>query len=404
MGLDLTAPTSSLAAAAVELTRLLPGRITEPVLAGVLVRADRSGVRLAGTDRERFADVSTGATTHTEGTVLVPARPLADTLRALQDPEVRLVTEGSRLAIRTPSARFALPLLEIAIHPGIPAAPRLQGTVRGDAFGALLAAVAGAASTEDALPIFTGVRIHSDGDRLRVLATDRYRLSVGHVPWEPATPEASIDVLAPAGMLVDAARRLASTDEASVHADGDRIALRWGGTSVSTVLLAGQYPDQQLAKLLDTKVECTIQAETDELAAAVRRATLYSGASGSVTLTTRDSGVTVTGHDPLAGESEETIKAEVTGNHLTTSFRARYLTDALRAFTGAPVLVRLQSGMAATAITAPPPPTTPAWSSSTSSNRCSRRPTDLHDRAEISTRRGGRSRARGRGVAHYRPC
>jgi DNA polymerase-3 subunit beta len=354
MALDLTAATASLASAAVELSRLLPGRISEPVLAGVLVRADATGVRLAGTDRERFADVTTGARTHVEGTVLVPARPLADTLRALEDPEVRLVTEGSRLAIRTPSARFALPLLDIDVHPGIAAPPPLQGTVRGDAFGALLTAVAGAASTEDALPIFTGVRVHSDGGRLRALATDRYRLSVGHVPWTPAAAEASIDVLAPAGMLIDAARRMASTDEASLHADRDRIALRWGGTSVSTVLLAGQYPDRQLAKLLDTQVDCTIHVETDELAAAVRRASLYSGTSGSVTLTTTDAGVTVTGHDPLAGESEETIKAEVSGNHLTASFRARYLTEALRAFAGGQVLVQLQEGMAATAITAPP--------------------------------------------------
>jgi DNA polymerase-3 subunit beta len=123
---------------------------------------------------------------------------------------------------------------------------------------------------------------------------------------------------------------------------------------VSTVLLAGRYPDQQLAKLLDTQVECTIRLETDELSAAVRRASLYSGASGSVTLTSTDAGVTVTGHDPLAGESEETIKAEITGNHLTASYRARYLTEALRAFAGGPVLVELQAGMAATAITAPP--------------------------------------------------
>lgn len=353
MAVDFTAHTSALAAAAVELTRLLPGRITEPVLAGVLIKASPTGVRLAGTDRERFAEASTGATTHTEGTVLVPARPLADTLRALEDPEVRLVTEGSRLAIRTPSARFALPLLDIDMHPGVAAPPALQGTLHAETFANIVSAVAGAASTEDALPIFTGVRMRSDGERLELLATDRYRLSVGRLPWVGAAPEAAVDVLAPAGMLIDAAKRLGNADAVNLHADGDRIALRWLGTSVSSVLLAGQYPDRQLTKLLDTAIECTVLADADELAATIRRASLYSGVSGVVTLTTTDAGVTVTGHDPLAGESEETIKAEVDGNHMTTAFRARYLTEALRAFATGPVLVQLQHGMAATVLTAP---------------------------------------------------
>lgn len=91
------------------------------------------------------------ATVHTEGRVLVPAKPLADTVRALDVPGVRLAIEGSRLALRTSSARFALPLLEVDVHPGLPELPPPVATV------------AATASRDQALPLFTGVRLREPG-------------------------------------------------------------------------------------------------------------------------------------------------------------------------------------------------------------------------------------------------
>jgi DNA polymerase III beta subunit-like protein len=99
--MDLTATTADLTAAATDAARLLPARAPDPVLSGVLLTADATGVTVAGTDAERTVALRRPALVHTEGTVLVPGRPLADTLRALDVPEVRLVVEGARLAVRT---------------------------------------------------------------------------------------------------------------------------------------------------------------------------------------------------------------------------------------------------------------------------------------------------------------
>src|SRR5262245_45811894 len=99
-GMDLTVTTGELARAASDVVRLVPGRMVDPVLSGLLIIADGSGVRLAGNDRERSARISCPAVVHTDGRVLVPAKPLAETLRAVEEPEARLVVEGSRLAIR----------------------------------------------------------------------------------------------------------------------------------------------------------------------------------------------------------------------------------------------------------------------------------------------------------------
>src|SRR5581483_11430407 len=107
--MDFTSATADLAAATQAVARFLPARPIDPVLAGVLLTASPDGLVLAGTDRERAVRLACPATAHTDGTVLVPGRPLADTLRALDDERVRVAVEGSRLAVRTSRARFALP-------------------------------------------------------------------------------------------------------------------------------------------------------------------------------------------------------------------------------------------------------------------------------------------------------
>ena len=164
--------------------RFLPSRPTDPVLTGVLLTASADGLVLAGTDRERAVRLSCPATVHTEGTVLVPGRPLAETLRALDDDLVQVAVEGSRLAVRTSRARFALPLLDVDVHPGVAQPPPLVGRVTGDLALPALVSVAGAASRDDALPLFTGVRIRANGDVLRLVATDRYRLALAELPWQ----------------------------------------------------------------------------------------------------------------------------------------------------------------------------------------------------------------------------
>src|SRR5919197_2422627 len=125
--MDLTASTVDLAAAASDAVRLVPGRMIDPVLSGLLLSAGPDGVVLAANDRERTVRLACAAVVHTDGRVLVPARPLAETLRAIDAPEVRLVVEGARLAIRVPGARYALPLLDVDIHPGVPQPPACVG-------------------------------------------------------------------------------------------------------------------------------------------------------------------------------------------------------------------------------------------------------------------------------------
>ncbi|WP_285505562.1 DNA polymerase III subunit beta [Actinokineospora sp. NBRC 105648] len=348
--MDLTVTTNHLAAAAADLVRLVPGKLIDPVLGGVLITADADGVVLGANDRERTARRSCAALVHADGQVLVPGKPLADTLRALTQPQVRLVVEGSRLAIRAEGARFALPLLEVSAHPGVGAAAGGGGSVPGALLAAALATVAASASRDEALPIFTGVRVRSEDSRLVLRATDRYRMTIASLPWVPGEP---VDVMVPATLLAEVGRQVAGVGDVHLLAAENQLTLSWPDTTVTTAILDGSFLSE--TKLALSAVDTHIELDADTLAAATRRVALYSDSWGVIRLEVGDSEVRLRAADQHSGEAEESLKATVTDGRTSPSYRARYLLDALRPFAGTRIRLAIQPGMRATVITSVEP-------------------------------------------------
>src|SRR5207253_9726280 len=122
--------------------------------------------------------------------------------------------------------------------------PPRTGSVGSDALAPAIAQVAIAAGRDDTLPALTGIRIEIAGDRLTLVATDRYRLAVRELRWNPAAqPDLDTAVLVPARVLGDTARALTSGAEVSISLGGDSlIGFARAGRQTTTGLMSGEYP------------------------------------------------------------------------------------------------------------------------------------------------------------------
>ncbi len=111
---------------------------------------------------------------------------------------------------------------------------------------------------DDTLPALTGIRIEIQGDTLTLVATDRYRLAVRELRWNPAQPDLSTALLVPARVLGDA-RALTSGAEVSISLGGDGL-----------IGFAGPAADHHPAAVDDTPVTprcCERVQRTAELVA-----------------------------------------------------------------------------------------------------------------------------------------
>ncbi|GLY35839.1 DNA polymerase III subunit beta [Amycolatopsis sp. NBRC 101858] len=301
---------------------------------------------VAGSDSDLAVRFDCPATTHTDGAVAVPAAPLAETLKMLDTDLVRLVVEGSRLALRLDNARFALPLLSAEAGPPAPEPPRVS-EVDGTTFASALRIVAGTASKDDPLPLFTGVRVQA-AERLTLTASDRYRMAVTRLPLR--TP-GSLDVLVPATLLTEAARQAKGV--VGLHAGPGRFGLSWQGGLVGTAVLDAGFLSED--SIPSAAVDTTVTLDADALAAAVRRVGVYAEDRRVLTLEVGDAQVRLASARQDTGEAEETLKADVSGGRTSPSFQARYLLDALQAFTGERVVLSIQPGMRACILRAAEP-------------------------------------------------
>ncbi|MFF1609578.1 DNA polymerase III subunit beta [Amycolatopsis sp. NPDC058278] len=338
--MDVTAPAHRLSAAVSAASRLLPAR------AGLRLAADAAGLTVAGVASDLAVRFGCPATTHTDGSVVIPAAPLAETLKVLDTELVRLVVEGTRLALRLDNARFALPLLsESGLAPDPPAQ---VSEVDGAAFASALRVVAGTAAKDDPLPLFTGVRVQAAGDRLTLTASDRYRMAVARLPL---SSPGNLDVLVPAALLSEAARQ--ARGKVGLHVGPGRFGVSWHGGLVATAVLDAGFLSED--SIPSGTVDTTVSLQADALVAAVRRVGVYAEDRRVLTLEVGDTQVRLASARQDTGEAEETLKADVSGGRTSPSFQARYLLDALAAFAGERVVLSIQPGMRACILRAAEP-------------------------------------------------
>lgn len=322
--------------------RSLPTRPSVPILAGLLVRADSDGVMLSSFDYETSAQISIAGQVADEGEALVSGRLLADICRALPNKPVDISAEESRMELICGSARFTLQTLPIADYPALPAMPDSAGTVRSADFGAAVNQVVVAAGRDELLPVFTGVRVEIDGETLSLLATDRYRMALKEITWQPDNPQAAGAALVPAKVLAETAKSMTGGDTIAVSlaasGSGDGL-IGFSGSGgggvreTTTRLLDGEFP--KVRHLMNIQPSLTVRAETAELIAAAKRVALVAERNTSLRMMIGDDSVVLeaaTGDQAQASEAIAAVVENVAGGEPSISaagFNPGYLLDAL---------------------------------------------------------------------------
>ncbi|MFF2752059.1 DNA polymerase III subunit beta [Kitasatospora sp. NPDC058048] len=322
--------------------RAIATRPVVPVMAGILLTAGQGGLELAASDHEVYATDRLHAEVADEGRELVPGRLLADiTARLPKGADVDLDSDGTRLTIACRTARFSLPLLPVDEYPALPGLPPAVATVQADTWADACAQIVIAASTDQSLPILTGVHLTLDGDQAVLNATDRYRigwrrLTVTHTG--PAADQA-LRVLIPAKTAGDTARAFASDRPLTLHSDGDGL-FGWsttGGRTFTTRLLSGEYP--KLADMIPD-AHLTVTVPADEMAAAVQRVALVAERNTALRLTVLDGELLIEGGCGDDAHGADTIPATIVGDpgehagpsgRHTVAFNPGYLADGIKA-------------------------------------------------------------------------
>ncbi|GAA1483137.1 DNA polymerase III subunit beta [Gordonia sinesedis] len=331
--------------------RSLPSRPPVPVLGCVVLTAGqapadgvagqiagRDGLTISGFDYEVSAQEAIAAEIAEPGQVLVSGRLLADITRALPNKPVDVSLDGSRVAITCGSAKFSLPTMPVEDYPQLPDVPAVTGTIPSQTFAEAIAQVAVAAGRDDTLPMLTGVRVEIDGNTVVLAATDRFRLAVRELEWQPTESATTSAVLVPAKTLSESAKTagaegtgdvsLAFGSGSAIGSDGI-LGILGENKQTTTRLLDAEFP--KFRQLLPASHTAVATIESAPLMEAIKRVALVAERGAQVRMEFSEGSVLLTAGGDEAGKAEEELPVSFQGEPLTIAFNPGYLQDGLSA-------------------------------------------------------------------------
>ncbi len=328
-------------------------------LGGVRIETSGNHLAVVGTDLDLTIHVSAEAIGITDGVCVAPAKLLADIVRSLEPGAVTIDAQGDKVEIGAARSRFSLRTFPVDDFPTLPEPPQPATSLAAPGLASALRQVVRAASSDDARPLLTGVLIAAEGDGVRLVATDSYRLAMRDIGGSDAFSESS-QILVPARALAELQKLsvlgLTSRESGSPSAkDGEGsessavpaiglsigdhdVTFTAGEVKVSTRLLDGSYPDYR--QLIPAEYPNQLHVGKDSLLDALRRVRLLVRDNTTpVRLSMRPGGVDLTVMSQEVGDASETVDADFEGTELTIAFNPTYLIDGVEAVTGDEVLL-----------------------------------------------------------------
>ncbi|MGI8816054.1 MAG: DNA polymerase III subunit beta [Pseudonocardia sp.] len=315
--------------------RSLPARPPVPVLGGVLLEArsdaDSESLVVSGFDYEVSSRVEIDASIGEADRALVSGRLLADITKSLPPHPVDVTVDGARATIVCGNARFSLPTMPVEDYPRLPDMPQLAGSIQPDVFAEAVTQVAVAAGKDDTLPMLTGIRLELHGASLTMAATDRFRLAVRELAWEPGDAQIDTAVLVPARTLAEAAKTLAGKDPVQLAlADHDgMLGLAGNSRRTTTRLLDAEFPKYR--QLLPTEHTSAAVLDVPPLIEAIKRVSLLADRGAQVRMEFSEGTLRLAAGGDDEGSAEEVLAADLEGEPLTIAFNPGYLLDSLAA-------------------------------------------------------------------------
>jgi DNA polymerase III subunit beta len=314
--------------------RVVERRNTIPILANVLLRAERSQLALKATDLDLEVSDRVAAEVGPGGSTTVPAHMFYDIVRKLPEgAQIVLESSGDRaaLSIRAGRSRFTLQALPESDFPDLaPGEMTHKFTLKAADLKRLIDKTQFAISTEETRYYLNGIFVHTAGSgqaqTLRAVATDGHRLA----QMELDLPKGAVGmpgVIVPR-KTVGEVQRLIEDGEAEVHIElsPGKIRFAVGDVILTSKLIDGTFPDY--ARVIPLSNDKELIVDKKEFEAAVDRVSTVSSERGrAVKLSVTGGKLMLSVTNPDSGSATEELQVEYESDPIDIGFNSRYLLD-----------------------------------------------------------------------------
>lgn len=315
---------------------------TMPVLANVLLVANRDQLTITATDLEvELVAISDLENLEVPGEITVPGRKLLDICRALpSEAPVEMSLDGDRLNIKSGRSKFVLSTLSASEFPVVEDINGSQTIRLSQAdLHHLLDKTHFCMAQQDVRYYLNGLLIETDGALVRGVATDGHRLAMCELDLE-GQDAGKEQVIIPRKGVLELQRLLKEEGDVEITIGSNHIRAALGDIRFTSKLIDGRFPDY--GRVIPKVTDNIVLVGGDSLRHALQRAAILSNEKyRGVRLEFLTGQVKIQANNPDQETAEDEVEVEYTGDEIEIGFNVNYLMDALAAVDGDQVEINL---------------------------------------------------------------
>src|SRR3954449_2610993 len=328
--------------------RVVERRNTIPILANVLIRADKSKLSLKATDLDLEVIDAVDADVSPGGSTTVPAHMFYEIVRKLPEgSQIVLEASGDRavLASRAGRSRITLQTLPESHFPDLAAGEMTHKFMLAAAdLKRLIDKTQFAISTEETRYYLNGIYLHTAGTNkaptLRAVATDGHRLAQFELAL-PGGASGMPGIIVPRKTVGEVQRVIEDNEaEVTVELSQGKTPFTLGDPVLPSKLIDGTFPDYGRVIPVGNDKELTVDKK--EFEQSVDRVSTVSSERGrAVKLSLTNGRLMLSVTNPDSGSANEEVEVEYAADPLDIGFNSRYLLDIAAQIEGEAAVLRL---------------------------------------------------------------
>ena len=312
-------------------TGIVERRHTLPILSNVLLESTHGQTNILATDLEIQINTDGPKSEAGDFRITTNAKKLQDILRALPEgAQVALDWAQNRLTLKAGKSRFALQTLPAEDFPLMSVGEEVSSafSLTQEALKGMLSQVQYSMAVQDIRYYLNGLLMQTEGDQLRLVATDGHRLAYSAATIEADLPKA--EVILPRKTVLELFKLLNQPNEqVSVELLNNQVRFRCNGTVIVSKVVDGNFPDFNRVIPLDND-KIFLLNRSHLLGALERAAILANEKFRGARLHLQPGLLSVVCSNNEQEEAREELEIAYQGGELEVGFNINYLMDVLR--------------------------------------------------------------------------
>lgn len=358
--MKITFEKETICSAVVPLLSGVSTKNTIPAAEGILIEAGADGTCVLTTyDLEKGVRVTISAEVVEAGAAIINASKFSQTVRAMDGSQITLTVDARGCAtIVSGKSSHTMSALNAADFPEIPRLISQQGFhVSGKTLREMIFKCMFAMGVNDQRVVLNGLYFHVNGDHLKMVACDSFKMAVCGTTAEINSLEGSdkeFKFIVPNKGVSELCKLLGSVvkeeeDDVCIYINRKNIIFVMNDVIFFSKLIEGEYINYDRIILKNHRI--SVFTDRENLLSALERAALITeekvaGSSGRshVKLETTDTVLKISANSG-AGSAYDEISIVREGDDIVIAFNNRYLMDCLRACTAERIKLSLSSAL-----------------------------------------------------------